>query len=128
MKRVVLVDDSSVIHIQIEMIFKEMVESGIISLNGYLNPLEFLEGVKSGNIDFDLIITDINMPQMNGLDLVKSIKEVSGYERKPVLIMTTETDQSLIARAKELNVTGWIVKPPKANKLIKASKIALQIS
>ena len=41
--------------------------------------------------------------------------------------MTTETDEELIQKAKEIGVTGWIVKPPKSKKLIKATKMALQI-
>lgn len=127
MKNVTLVDDSTVIHIQVEIIFKELIESGLITFKAYDNPAEFVDDLNSGATKFDLLIVDINMPQMNGLEVASSVKQHPTHSKKPILIMTTETDDGLIAKAKEIGVTGWIVKPPKSNKLIKATKMALQI-
>lgn len=126
MKTVVLVDDSTVIHIQVETIFKELIDSKEILFKSYDNPANFVNDLEAKEIDFDLLIVDINMPQMNGLEVASAVKG-SSYSKKPILIMTTETDEGLISEAKEIGVTGWIVKPPKSRKLIKATKMALQI-
>lgn len=127
MKRVVLVDDSNVIHIQVETVLKELIESGKISFNSYLDPTEFLENLKGNKESFDLLITDINMPQMSGLELASAVKSIPGYSKKPIFVLTTETDEGLISKAKELQVTGWLVKPPKQPKFTKAVMMALQI-
>lgn len=126
-KRVVLVDDSSVIHIQVETVLEGLINSGAITLMCYLNPEEFLGKLRDSSESFDLLITDINMPQMSGLELASGVKQIPALAKKPIFVLTTETDQNLISQAKELTLTGWLVKPPKGEKFIKAIKMALQI-
>jgi two-component system, chemotaxis family, chemotaxis protein CheY len=61
--------------------------------------------------DFDLIITDVNMPHMNGLDLVKELRKRPGTKAKPILVLTTEADAAKKASGRLAGATGWIVKP-----------------
>ena len=60
---------------------------------------------------FDLVISDVNMPGMNGIDLVKEIRIMPEYKFTPVLVLTTESEQEIKQRGRAAGATGWIVKP-----------------
>ena len=61
---------------------------------------------------FDLVITDLNMPRLDGLSMLKMIKEEGlGYECPPIMMCTTEFDPSLKKQGKEAGVSFWLVKP-----------------
>lgn len=60
--------------------------------------------------DVEVIITDINMPEMNGLDMVRAIKNQGKY-RGPIMMLTTEGDLSVIEKGRALGVSCWLVKP-----------------
>lgn len=66
-----------------------------------------------------LVITDLNMPRMNGLDLLSAIRALPGHKFTPVLLLTTETSDKLREEAKSCGATGWMVKPFNAEKLLK---------
>ena len=61
--------------------------------------------------NFDLVISDVNMPGMNGIDLVKEIRTMPDYKFTPVLVLTTESEQEIKQRGRAAGATGWIVKP-----------------
>lgn len=63
------------------------------------------------NQSFDLVLTDIHMPNMNGLDLVKNLRSLSHYETVPILCLTMETSRYIRDEAKALGANGWLVKP-----------------
>lgn len=69
---------------------------------------------------FDLIITDINMPQLDGLSLVSKLRALPDYQYKPILLITTETDPEKKKIARNAGATGWIVKPFDPDKLLAA--------
>ena len=73
----------------------------------------------------DLIITDYNMPVMNGYDLVKEIKKNPDFKRIPIFVLSTETKQELKAQILELGVTAWIQKPFKLDILKQLIKKAI---
>jgi len=81
-----------------------------IEVKQYLEAQLCLNDVKSGIVP-DLIITDLNMPVMNGLELLKELRALPATARTPVLMLTTETKDELKAQGKALGLTGWIVKP-----------------
>ena len=60
---------------------------------------------------FDLVITDVNMPGMNGIDLVQSLRGLPDCKFIPILVLTTEAGAELKAKGKSAGATGWIVKP-----------------
>jgi two-component system, chemotaxis family, chemotaxis protein CheY len=72
------------------------------------------------NNDIELILTDVNMPEMTGLDMVEEIRKIAGYENTPVIVLTSERDQALIDRASSLNVHHWLPKPFKKDQLLEA--------
>ncbi len=60
---------------------------------------------------FDLVISDLNMPGMDGLTLVAHLRKLPAYQRVPILILTTEMDPQKKQAAKAAGATGWLVKP-----------------
>jgi two-component system chemotaxis response regulator CheY len=59
----------------------------------------------------DVIITDINMPKLDGFGFIERVREDADYRATPILVLTTESDPEKRARAREAGATGWIVKP-----------------
>ena len=72
------------------------------------NGEEALELYKN-NLDIDLIITDINMPKMNGLALIENVRDIDSS--LPVIIMSAHTEQEYIKKAAQLGVTSYLLKP-----------------
>ena len=125
-KIVVFVDDSKTVLLTAQMAVKPLVEKGDIEFNSYENPLEFLEDVKNG-FSYDLVITDVNMPQMNGLDMAKELKGNPALKGKPILALTTESAPEKKARAKEIGLAGWVTKPFSPEKLLMGIKRVLRL-
>jgi two-component system chemotaxis response regulator CheY len=73
----------------------------------------------------DLIITDINMPKMGGLELIKSVKALPGFRFTPILTLTTESRSDRRDEGKKLGATGWLVKPVSGPDLVKVIKQVL---
>jgi two-component system chemotaxis response regulator CheY len=59
----------------------------------------------------DLVITDVNMPEMDGLSLVRALREQARHRFTPILVLTMETDAALKERGRAVGATGWLVKP-----------------
>ncbi|WP_062149846.1 response regulator [Beggiatoa leptomitoformis] len=74
---------------------------------------------------FDLVITDINMPKLDGLALVRELRLLPTYQFKPILLLTTETDPEKKLLAKTSGATGWINKPFDPDKLLAAIRRVL---
>lgn len=74
---------------------------------------------------YDLVITDVNMPGMNGIDLVKSLREMPDFKFIPILVLTTESGPEIKGRGREAGATGWIVKPFSPDVLIATLKKVL---
>ena len=75
-----------------------------------------LEKAKAGR--FDLILTDQNMPNMDGLTLIKGLRSLPAYRTTPILVLTTEAGDNMKAQGKAAGATGWLVKPFDPQKLI----------
>jgi len=74
----------------------------------------------------DLIISDYNMPNMNGLELVARVKKLPGLSRIPILILSTETRYDIKEKAFEMGVTSWIKKPFKIEEFLKVVEMAIK--
>ena len=74
----------------------------------------------------DLLITDFNMPNMNGAELIKKVRSMRRYEYIPILLLTTEVKQEKIQQAIDGNITAHIKKPFDAQEFIKVVKKALR--
>ncbi len=79
---------------------------------------EVLDGIAP-----DVIITDINMPRMDGFGFIDAVRVQENYRTTPILVLTTESGNDLKLRARKAGATGWIVKPFDPAKLIKALRM-----
>ena len=70
------------------------------------------------NRKFDLVIADVNMPNMDGISLVKSLRTLEEYRFTPILMLTTESQEEMRAKGKHAGATGWIVKPFNPEQLV----------
>jgi two-component system chemotaxis response regulator CheY len=70
----------------------------------------------------DLVLTDQNMPKMDGLTLIKSLRGLPDYRNKPILMLTTESSDAMKASGKAAGATGWLVKPFDPQKLLEVVK------
>lgn len=73
----------------------------------------------------DLIITDINMPNMGGIEFIRNARALPGFRFTPLLVLSTESQQARRDEAKKLGATGWMVKPVGAADLVKIVKQVL---
>ena len=73
---------------------------------------------KVANEKFDLIITDLNMPNMDGIQMITEIRSLSGYAFTPVLMLTTESQAEKKDAGRKAGATGWIVKPFNTTQLV----------
>lgn len=88
------------------------------------------DGIKAmtklkGGLKPDLVITDINMPNMNGLELIKEIRALPGFRFTPILTLTTESQAAKRDEGKVAGATGWLVKPVGGADLLKIIKQVL---
>jgi two-component system chemotaxis response regulator CheY len=85
------------------------------------------DGLKKANMKkFDLIITDINMPKINGLEFIKKLRLDNTYSKIPILILTTERGDNIKQDAKNVGATGWIDKPFLPDQLLEAVRLVLE--
>lgn len=74
---------------------------------------------------FDFVLTDQNMPRMDGLTLIRSLRGMGAYTRTPIMVLTTEASADMKNQGKAAGATGWMVKPFDPNKLLEVLKKVL---
>lgn len=84
------------------------------------------DGIRKANAGkFDLIITDLNMPIMDGLTMIEELRKIPAHSGLPIIFLTTESDAGTKQRAKAAGATGWVTKPFEAENLVKIVKKVL---
>ncbi len=111
---ILTVDDSRTMRDMLRMALAEAGFNVIQAVDG-VHGLEVLQTAMP-----DVIVTDINMPKMDGFGLIEAVRKDCRYRKVPILVLTTESDAAKKMRAKEAGATGWIVKPFEPVKLIAA--------
>lgn len=114
MGKILIVDDSSTLRMSVEFTLTDNGHEVLQAEDG-LKGLEVLKNCKEN--DIAMIITDINMPNMDGITMIKEIKKTSD-KYIPILIMTTEAEESKKAEGKKAGASGWLIKPFKPDQLI----------
>jgi two-component system chemotaxis response regulator CheY len=116
-KKVLIVDDSETLRQQVGSALRSAGFEIVEAVDGMDGAARIQE-----SDDFALVICDVNMPRMGGLEMVESVK-AGGFARETAVVMlTTEGDPALVARAKAAGAKGWIVKPFKPELLVAAAK------
>jgi len=80
---------------------------------------------KAGSTRFDLIITDLNMPRMDGLTMIRELRKQPAQAGVPIIFLTTESEDGLKAQARAAGATGWLVKPFDADQLVRIARKVL---
>ena len=109
MNKLLIVDDSSTMR----KIIMRVLRQAEISVDNILEAGNGVEGMQQllSNPDIALVLSDVNMPEMNGLDFVKEIRKSHTKEKLPVIMVTTECGQGLLANALEEGANGYVCKP-----------------
>ncbi|MGD0481844.1 MAG: response regulator [Terracidiphilus sp.] len=116
-KTILVVDDS----LTMVMSLKSALSMGGFQVETANNGQQALDKLKGG-FKPDLILTDINMPVMGGLEMIGKVRALSGCRFLPILTLTTESEAAKRDEARRLGATGWLVKPVSGNDLIKVIK------
>jgi len=91
--------------------------------------VEAADGQEALNIakqkSFDLVLSDVNMPVMNGIEFVTNLRQESNYKYTPILMLTTESGGDMKMEGKKAGATGWIVKPFNPDQLLSTIKKVL---
>jgi two-component system chemotaxis response regulator CheY len=119
-KTILIVDDSATMILSV----KSTLEMSGFSVETANDGVQALGKLKSGSRP-DLIITDMNMPNMDGLELIRNVKLLPGFRFTPILTLTTESQTAKRDEAKKLGATGWLVKPVSGPDLVKVIKQVL---
>ncbi|MBX9455097.1 MAG: response regulator [Rhizobium sp.] len=80
---------------------------------------------KATSGSYDLIVTDLNMPNMNGLAMIKALRQSPAHTGIPIIFLTTESDAEMKNQAKAAGATGWITKPFDPDQLVKIARKVL---
>jgi two-component system chemotaxis response regulator CheY len=112
MKRILSVDDSASVRQMVSFTLRKADYEVIEAVDGK----DGLAKVSSGK--FDLIITDLNMPNMDGIEMITAVRKLPGYSFIPILMLTTESQAEKKDAGRKAGATGWIVKPFNADQLI----------
>jgi two-component system chemotaxis response regulator CheY len=112
-KKVMVVDDSSTVRQQV---------GNVLTAAGYevVEAFDGIDGAEkiAARADLAMVICDVNMPRMNGIEMLALLKKDVKHSDLTVIMLTTEGQPGLIARAKQAGAKGWIVKPFKPDMLL----------
>jgi two-component system, chemotaxis family, chemotaxis protein CheY len=112
-KKILVVDDSQTVRQQVGLALKQAGYEVVEAVDG-------LDGSQKVDSTIAMVICDVNMPRMNGLEMLESVKGGGKNASLPFVMLTTEGQPALIDRAKKAGAKGWIVKPFKAELLVAA--------
>jgi len=111
-KQILVIDDSSAIRQSISFILEQAGYTVVQAPDG-------LAGLNQAGFDtYDLIITDVNMPNMDGITFVRKVRELEKHKFTPIIVLTTENQGTKMEEGKAAGATGWIVKPFDSDKLL----------
>lgn len=113
---ILIVDDSVSMRQLVSFALKDAGYEIIAAADGK-EALSKLDGTK-----ISMIITDLNMPEMDGIELIRQLRGIPGYKYIPIVMLTTESQEAKKQEGKQAGASGWIVKPFTPNQLIEVIK------
>lgn len=119
MASILTVDDSASMRQMVTFTLKSAGHEVTEAIDG----VDALEKAKQGN--YELVITDVNMPNMDGITLTRELRDLTDYKYTPILTLTTESDKNKKQEGKNAGATGWIIKPFNPEQLLLTIKKVL---
>ena len=111
MKTIMTVDDSASVR---QMVAFTLKNAGY----GVIEAVDGKDAVSKLKGSVDMVVTDLNMPNMDGIQLIKAIRAQAAYKFIPIIMLTTESQSGKKQEGKDAGATGWIVKPFKPEQLL----------
>jgi two-component system chemotaxis response regulator CheY len=118
-KTILTVDDSASV---LQMVKMTLVGAGY-QVKQAANGADGLAKARSGAID--MVLTDLNMPIMDGLTLIRELRKLPAFKGIPIVFLTTESDAGMKQQAKAAGATGWITKPFQQDQLVAVARKVL---
>lgn len=88
---------------------------------------EGVEGLwRARETAFDLVVTDVHMPTMDGLQFLGELRRLPNYETTPVFVLTSDRSTERLSRGRQLGATAWVIKPPNLPALVSAVRDAVE--
>jgi two-component system chemotaxis response regulator CheY len=115
-KTVLAIDDSASIRQMVAFTLKSSGYEVIEAVDGQ----DGLDKAKAKSVN--LVLTDQNMPRMDGLTLIRNLRSMTQYKATPILMLTTESSDAMKAQGRAAGATGWLVKPFDPQKLVEVVK------
>ncbi|TLS19515.1 MAG: response regulator [Betaproteobacteria bacterium] len=115
-KTILAVDDSASIRQMVSFTLKSAGYDVVEAVDG----MDGLEKAKARAIN--LVLTDQNMPRMDGLTLIRTLRGLPQYKATPILMLTTESSEAMKTQGRAAGATGWLVKPFDPQKLVEVVK------
>jgi two-component system chemotaxis response regulator CheY len=119
MATILAVDDSASMRQMVSFTLKGA-GYDVVEADDGVNALSAVKGKK-----VDLVVTDVNMPNMDGISLIKELRALPDFKFTPILMLTTESTDGKKAEGKAAGATGWIVKPFNPEQLVATIKKVL---
>ena len=119
MATILAVDDSASMRQMVSFTLK----AAGFTVTEAVDGVDALNKAKTGK--FDLVLTDVNMPKMDGISLIRELRALSSYKFTPILMLTTESGADKKSEGKSAGATGWIVKPFNPDQLLATIKKVL---
>ncbi|WP_421594113.1 response regulator [Shinella sp. M27] len=117
--KILTVDDSA----SIRLTTRVTLSNAGYTVTEAVDGLDGLSKLKAG--EYDLVITDLNMPNMDGLTMIRELRKLPAHTGVPVIFLTTESDGEIKAQAKAAGATGWLTKPFDPESLVKIARKVL---
>lgn len=112
-KTIMTVDDSASVRQMVKFTLQNEGFDVIEAVDGK-DALEKVKGLEK----LDLLVTDLNMPEMDGIELIREVRKLDSFRFMPILMLTSESQDNKKQEGKQAGATGWIVKPFKPEQLI----------
>ena len=116
MKKILFVDDSPTSLLSTKIATNSL-EFDILQ---YQDSIKALDDLLNNKITPDLMVLDFYMPDVGGLDILKKVRDIPKFKSTPIIMLTTESKDSIKKECQEYGLTGWIVKPFNSKQLVTA--------
>jgi two-component system, chemotaxis family, chemotaxis protein CheY len=120
--KILAVDDSQTIR---DLVSQTLIEAGHTDIALAIDGVDALERVNAAEDEFEFFIVDINMPRMDGFELISNLKNMFNYMSTPIMVLTTERSEDMKKKGKEVGATSWIVKPFERTKFLDGIQLTL---